>query len=100
MCLNSEGRMVAYSKVRGVKKSMSKLLDQMIEHAKDGLNYNGKCFINHSYNLEEANMLAAMIKEKFKKIPDVKIYNIGNVIASHCGPKTISLFFFGDARVN
>lgn len=29
---------------------------------------------------------------------DIPIFDIGTIIASHCGPGTVAVFFFGDER--
>ena len=73
----------------------------MIEHAVDGVNYNGKCYISHSQSFEDAKALANMIEEKFTNLKGkIEIDNIGTVIGCHTGPGTVALFFFGDKRVD
>lgn len=99
MKLNKDGKMIAYSKVRGTKKAVSKIINIMKDNALNGLNYNKKCFINHCYRLNEAKILAEKIKDTFVDISEIKINNIGNIIASHCGPGTISVYFFGNNRI-
>ncbi|MCQ2454730.1 MAG: DegV family protein [Clostridia bacterium] len=99
MRLNSEGKIVAYNKARGRKRAIEKTLEEMIKHAENGKDYNGKCFINHSNCYDYA---LALKKEAEQKIPKLKgkieIYDIGNIIASHCGPGTVAVYFVGDER--
>ena len=71
----------------------------MEEHADNGINYNGKCFISQSACLEDAKKVSALVEEKFKNLNgNVVINNIGTVIGSQTGPGTVALFFWGDER--
>lgn len=99
MRLDDAGKIIAYSKVRGKKKALSATLDMMEAHAENGLKYSGKCFICHSNCIEEAVMTRDAIKERFPDISgEIRICNIGTIIASHCGPGTVAVFFLGDER--
>ena len=98
MHLNNEGRIIAYSKVRGQKNAIRTTVDVMEQHAVDGLNYSGKCFISHSNCPEAAEQTREAILARFPKLTDVPIYNIGTIIAAHCGPGTIAAYFLGDDR--
>ena len=98
MHFDSNGKMISYDKTRGKKAAINAILSQMKNHTTDGLNYNGKCFISHSNYLEGALLLKEKIEEEFKEISEVKIYDIGNIIASHTGPGTVALFYMGDER--
>ena len=96
-----EGKLQPREKIRGKKNVMDRTLEKMIEHATDGINYSGKCYISNSNCYEDAKMLADMIEDKFKNLNDnVLINNIGTVIGCHTGPGTVALFFFGDKRVD
>ena len=69
--------------------------------AKDGLDYNEKCFICHSACYEDALEVAKLVEERFPKLNGkVVINNIGAVIGAHTGPGTVSLFFWGEKRVD
>lgn len=88
-------------KIRGKKKVIQRIVEQMELHAQDGLNYHGKCYISHSTCLEDAQKVAAMIEEKFSNLDGkVEIFPIGTTIGSHTGPGTVALFFWGDLRNN
>lgn len=99
MHLDSTGKIIAYSKVRGKKKAIKKTIEEMMCHAQDGNNYNGKCFICHSQCLNDANSLKEEIAQNFPNIQKINIYDIGTIIASHCGPGTVAVFFLGDERL-
>ncbi len=99
MRLNSAGRIIAYDKVRGRKNAIRRTVDTMETHAQRGRDYSGKCFICHSNSPEDAEQTKLAVKERFPKIRgDIRICDIGTIIASHCGPGTVAVFFFGDER--
>lgn len=100
MRFDSKGKIIAYEKVRGIKNVIRKTAEAMTEHADNGRDYSGKCFISHSNCIEAAEQLKSMIVHDFRKLRanDIKIFNIGTIIASHTGPGTLALFFFGDER--
>jgi len=76
-------------------------VNQMEQHAQDGLNYSGKCFMSHSACLEDAQAVASLIEERFPNLDGkVVINSVGTVIGSHTGPGTVALFFQGDKRVD
>lgn len=95
--LDDQGKIIAYGKVRGKKAAIQKTLDTMEEHAAGGADYRGKCWICHSNCRAEAEETKAALLERFPHISgEVKICDIGTIIASHCGPGTVAVFFFGD----
>ena len=93
------GKLQAGNKVRGKKKAIEELIKMMEEHAENGLNYSGKCYISQSARMEEALALKEQVEAKFPNVGDIVIGNIGTVIGSHTGPGTFVVFFWGDARV-
>ena len=99
MRLDDKGRIIAYGKVRGKNNAIKATVDAMEAHAQGGRNYTGKCFICHSQCIQDAEKTKAAILERFPHIQgDVRIVDIGTIIASHCGPGTVAIFFLGDAR--
>ncbi len=101
MNVDTSGRLIPRKKIRTKEKSIKELLNCMEEHAKNGLNYDGKCYICNSDCEEDANKLKQMVEEKFVKLKGkVKIFNIGAVIGSHSGPGTVAIFFLGDKRID
>ncbi len=99
MHLDNSGHIIAYDKVRGKKNAIKRTADEMEEHANNGLDYSGKCFIGHSNCREEAEKTCIEIENRFTKLAGkVKLFNIGTIIASHCGPGTVAVFFYGDER--
>ncbi|MDR0435066.1 MAG: DegV family protein [Gracilibacteraceae bacterium] len=97
--INNEGKLIPRAKERGRKRVVTAMLEKMKNHADAGTDYNGKCFISHSVNPEDAGKLAALAAEAFPRLAaPVSISNIGAVIGAHTGPGTVALFFFGDER--
>ena len=41
----------------------------------------------------------AAVAARFPNIPEIRICEIGTIIASHCGPGTVAVFFLGDERL-
>ena len=99
--MDNLGRLIPREKVRGKKKVMIRTLEKMIEHADNGKDYSGKCFMCQSMCYDDARQLADMIEKEFTRLNGkVQIYPIGATIGSHTGPGTISIFFWGDERVD
>lgn len=99
MRLDDTGHIIAYDKVRGKEKAIQRTIQVMEEHAENGLQYSGKCWICHSNCLADAEETKEAISQHFPNVnEDIRICDIGTIIASHCGPGTVAIFFFGDER--
>ncbi len=99
MRLDDRGRIIAYGKVRGKVNAVKTTVDTMEAHAEGGRGYTGKCFICHSNCLEDAEKTRDAVRARFPLISgDIRICDIGTIIASHCGPGTVAVFFVGDER--
>lgn len=99
--MDNLGRLIPRQKVRTKKKVMVECVKRMEEHAQDGYDYSGKCYMCQSACYEDARKVADMIEERFPKLNGkVEINHIGTTIGSHTGPGTISIFFWGDERVD
>ncbi|MDY3816104.1 MAG: DegV family protein, partial [Candidatus Limiplasma sp.] len=94
------GRLIPREKIRSKSKVIRAIVDKMVEHAQDGLNYSGKCYISESACMEDAQAVAKLVEERFPHLNGkVLINSIGTTIGSHTGPGTVALFFWGDERV-
>ena len=99
MRLDDKGKIIAYGKVRGKKNAVKETIRTMEQHAQGGVNYSGKCFICHSNCPAEAEATRQAVAEHFPHIQgDIRVNEIGTIIASHCGPGTVAVFFFGAER--
>lgn len=98
MYVDNEGKLLAFGKAMGRKKSIKALVDYMEEHTLDitmGPNY--VVTIAHGDCEEDAMLLKNMVIDKFgvkKVIVDI----LGPVIGSHAGPGTLALSFVGTVR--
>ena len=98
--MDNLGRLIPRQKVRSKRKVIKEIEARMEEHARDGLNYSGKCYISQSACLEDAQAVAKLVEERFPNLNGkVEINHIGTTIGSHTGPGTVALFFWGDERV-
>ncbi len=93
------GRLIPRAKIRTKKRAVRDIVDRMEQHAENGLDYSGRCYICNSDFQADAEEVARLVEERFPKLNGkVEIYSIGTVIGSHAGPGTIALFFWGDER--
>lgn len=93
--MNSEGKLINYSKVKGRKRGIATLFKEFEENVLD-INSQKVIAISHSDCIEDAEKLAGMIKEKYDI--EIIINYIGCAIGSHTGVGTIALFFLGENR--
>ena len=99
--MDNAGKLIPREKLRPKKRAINRIVEVMKEHARDGLNYNGKAFLCHSACEEDARAVADQIEAAFPNLDGkVLINSIGTVIGSHTGPGTVALFYWGDERVN
>lgn len=101
MNVNFEGKLTPREKCRGKKKVIRELVERMKEHAENGLDYSGKCFLSHSSCPDDAAAVAALIEDTFPRLKGkVFVTDIGTVIGSHTGPGTVAVFYWGDKRTD
>ena len=101
MNMNHEGKLIPREKIRGKKHVIAEIVQRMEEHAQNGVNYSGKCFISNSACYDDARKVADLIEGKFPKLNGkVMINSVGTVVGSHTGPGTVALFFMGSKREN
>lgn len=93
--MDGEGHLVSMSKSRGRKNALRAMADKYGELAVD--KRNGTVYISHGDCAEEAEELAAMIKETYGATVSY-IADVGPVIGAHSGPGTLALFFVGKER--
>ncbi len=97
--MDNLGRLIPRKKIRTKEKTICEIVERMVEHAQNGTEYDGKCYLCHSACLDDAKKVASLIESKFSKLKGKIVINqIGTVIGSHTGPGTVALFFLGDKR--
>lgn len=93
--VDNEGHLINISKVRGRKASIQALAEKAVQL---GAGFdNSTMFICHGDCIDDAETLAALVKEKCG-VKEVFIGYTGAVIGSHSGPGTLALFFMGEHR--
>lgn len=95
--VSNEGKLVSLSNVRGRKKSLITLVDNMEAAIMDYSPANTEVFIGHGDCIEDANFVADMVKSRFG-IDNILINYISPTIGAHSGPGTLALFFMGTSR--
>jgi len=93
--VDDEGHLTSVCNVRGRKKALLKLVDNMSEQV-EGFQ-NDIIFISHGDCLEDAEFVAAQVKERFG-IQNILIDYVSPTIGAHSGPGTVALFHLGKNR--
>lgn len=93
--VDNEGKLINISKIRGRKRSLTTLVDNM---EKTIGNYeNPVVFISHGDCLEDAEFVKELVEERFG-IHEFMINYVGSTIGAHSGPGTVALFYLGETR--
>lgn len=95
MRVNETGHLVSLDKVRGRKRAMRRLVEEISRKRRDGA-LGGLVAISHSACLDEASELAETLKRDHG-VAEVIIGEIGATIGTHTGPGCIALFFGGES---
>lgn len=95
--VDDEGHLIALSKVRGRKKSLSALVNNMEKQMGSWRDKNDVIFISHGDCLEDALYVKELVQTRFG-ISNFLISPVGPTIGAHSGPGTVALFFMGEVR--
>lgn len=93
--VDNEGRLVPLKNVRGRRKALTALVDNMAEQI-PGFR-NDTIFISHGDCEEDARFVGKLVNERFG-ITDIRYNYVSPTIGSHSGPGTVALFFVGKER--
>ena len=93
--VDNEGKLISLSNVRGRKKALNALVDNMAKTMGDY--ENDIVFISHGDCVDDANYVAEKVKERFG-IKEVMINYVCSTIGAHTGPGVVTLFFMGETR--
>ena len=95
MYVNKHGKLVAYQKVMGRKRSIFSLADKVcrtIENPEEQ-----EIFISHGDCYDDAVLLSKLISDRIN--PKGFVFNyVDPVIGTHSGPGTLAIFYFGTPR--
>ena len=95
--VNKDGGLTSDGTVRGRKKSISKLVDRMIETMAENTDYSLPVGVVHGNCIEDAETLASIIKEK-TPFTDVIINDISPSIGAHAGPGALGILYYGGIK--
>lgn len=95
--VDNGGHLIPYKKVRGRKKSLEELANQLKLHIDSTQTQRYQICISHGDCIEDAEYLRTYLRKNMG-IKDVYIHILDTVIGAHAGPGTIALFFYGDKR--
>ena len=91
--VDNEGHLIKMNQTHGRKKSIRKMAEKLGET----IHEDTPIFISHGDCLEDAQLLAKIIREEYGREVEL-ITLIGSVIGAHAGPGTLALFFRGTER--
>jgi len=97
LIVDNEGHLIPMKKVRGRKKSLIALVDDMEDKMGSYIDKNDVVFISHGDCEEDAIFVKNEIEKRWGE-KEFKINMIGPVVGSHAGPGTVALFYMGDVR--
>lgn len=95
--VDDEGHLISLCNVRGRRKALNKLVDNMGECIGGFEDQNDIVFISHGDCEEDANYVVEQVKSRFG-IQNFLLSPLKPVIGSHAGPGTVALFFMGSKR--
>jgi DegV family protein with EDD domain len=95
--VDNEGHLTSLNNVRGRKKALISLVDQMEKRINGYIDQNDIVFISHGDCQEDADFVADLIKERIG-IQNILIGYVMPTIGAHSGPGTVALFFMGNTR--
>lgn len=93
--VDDEGHLINRFKVKGRKASIKALAEKYGEYAQN--KGEGPVFICHADCRQDADQLAAILKEEYGANVDITVFT-GPVIGAHSGPGTLALFFIGTQK--
>ena len=93
--VDDEGHLINIGKARGRAAALKALVDKMELTAIDPADQT--VFISHGDCLEDAEMVAQMVRDRFG-VQTIHINYVGPVIGAHTGPGVVALFYVGSER--
>ncbi len=93
--VDEEGKLTAYGKVMGRKKSLNALVDKLCQTIVNPEEQ--EIFIAHADCVEDAETVKELISKKIS-VKGFVVNYIDAVIGSHAGPGTLAIFYFANDR--
>lgn len=95
--VNDTGHLIPLDKVRGRKKSLNALVDNMEKQIGSYKDKNDVIFISHGDCIEDAEYVKELIQQRLG-FKDFLIHYVGPTIGAHSGAGTVALFYMGEYR--
>lgn len=95
--VDNEGALESYGKVRGRKKALTCLVDEMGNMMGSYRDKNDVIMIVHDDTTADAEYVAGLIRDRFG-IDNIIMNSICPTIGAHTGPGVVGLFFLADKR--
>lgn len=95
--VNKDGGLTSDGTVRGRKKSISTLVERMIETMAENTDFSLPVGIVHGNCIKEAETLASIVKEK-TQFTNVIINDISPSIGAHAGPGALGVLYYGGIK--
>ena len=95
--VNKDGGLTSDGTARGRKKSLSTLVERMQATLEEDTDYTLPVGIVHGNCLQDAEAIAAMIKEK-TSFTEIIINDISPSIGTHAGPGAIGILYYGQPK--
>ncbi|MBP5332511.1 MAG: DegV family protein [Lachnospiraceae bacterium] len=92
---DDNGKIIAFTKMRGRKKALKEVADQTIKHIVEPENQT--IAIAHCDAPEDAELVASLIREACP-VQDIIIRYYDICTGTHVGPGTVAIFFMGKGR--
>ena len=93
--VDNDGKLMTVAKARGRRAALKALVDRMEQTAIDLRDQT--VFISHGDCLEDAQLVAQLVKDRFG-VERVYMNYVGPVIGAHAGPGVLALFYVGVER--
>lgn len=87
---NNDGLVEVFDKVRGTKKSISRLVDLAVEQMADP--ESGEIYILQSECPEKVELMKKLLNERLHPAK-ITVYDVGSIITCHAGTNVIGIFF-------
>ena len=94
--MDSDGVMKNVDKGRGMKSTLTKIMDKISEIEDDIKGH--KIVIGHTDTQEVVNTIISMLKERFGEDLDIEVIDVNPTAGSHCGPNCVGICFHAKHR--
>lgn len=90
--ITKDGRIEKYATAKGMKRAVLTIVGDCVENVAEVDKY--PIFVIHADNEEMAILATSQIKTELGDNVDVRVYPIGPVIGTHCGPGTVGIVYY------